>query len=46
MQKSLPPFGWDTKPVMGAEVIIEKAFMDVFCDLMYGQWMDENRRGG
>jgi len=25
---------------MGAEVIIEEAFMDVFCDLMYGGgWM-------
>jgi hypothetical protein len=34
--KSLLPFGWDTKPVMDAEVIIEDAFMDVFCDLMYG----------
>ena len=26
---------------MGAEVIIEEAFMDVFCDLMYGGgWME------
>ena len=40
-QKSLPPFGWDTEPIMGAEVIIEEAFMDVFCDLMYGGgWME------
>ncbi len=23
-QKSLPPFGWDTEPVIGAEVIIER----------------------
>ena len=43
-QKSLPPFGWDTSPVMGAEVIIEEAFMDVFCDLMYGGgWMEIER---
>ncbi|KAI9507647.1 hypothetical protein F5148DRAFT_1306912 [Russula earlei] len=43
-QKSLPPFGWDTEPVMGAEAIIEEAFMDVFCDLVYGGgWMDTER---
>src|SRR6266581_6817411 len=43
-QKSLPPFGWDIEPVMGAEVIIEEAFMDVFCDLMYGGgWMEIER---
>jgi hypothetical protein len=30
LQKSLPPFGWDTEPVMGAEVIIEESFIDVF----------------
>jgi hypothetical protein len=42
-QKSLPPFGWDTEPVVGAEVIIE-AFMDIFCDLMYGGgWMEIER---
>jgi len=30
---------------MGAEVIIEEAFMDVFCDLMYGGgWMEIERR--
>jgi len=29
---------------MGAEVIIEEAFMDVFCDLMYGGgWMEIER---
>jgi len=39
-QKSLPPFGWDTEPVMGAEVLIGEAFIDVFCDLVYGGWMD------
>ena len=41
MQRSLPLFGGDTEPVIGAEVIIEEAFMDVFCDLMYGGgWME------
>jgi hypothetical protein len=44
MQKSLPPFGWDTEPVMGTEVIIEEAFIDVFCDLVYGGgWIDMGR---
>jgi hypothetical protein len=43
-QKSLLPFGWDTEPIIGAEVIIEEAFMDVFCDLMYGGgWMEIER---
>ncbi|KAI0249408.1 hypothetical protein BJV78DRAFT_1228260 [Lactifluus subvellereus] len=43
-QKSLPPFGWDTEPVMGTEAVIEEAFIDVFCDLMYGGgWMDLDR---
>jgi hypothetical protein len=43
-QKSPPPFGWDTEPVMGAEVIIGEAFIDVFCDLLYGGgWMDIER---
>ena len=42
--QALPPFGWDTEPVIGAEVIIEDAFMDVFCDLMYGGgWMETER---
>ena len=28
-------------PVIGAEMVIEEAFMDVFCDLMYGGgWME------
>jgi hypothetical protein len=36
LQKSLPLFGWDTEPVMGAEVVIEESFIDVFCDLVYG----------
>lgn len=43
-QKSLPPFGWDTEPVVGSEVVIEEAFIDVFCDLVYGGgWMDIER---
>jgi hypothetical protein len=43
-QKSLPPFGWDTEPVMGAEVVIEESFIDVFCDLVYGAgWIDIGR---
>lgn len=44
LQKSLPPFGWDTEPVMGAEAIIEEAFIDVFCDLVYGGgWIEMGR---
>ena len=44
-QKALPPFGWDTEPVLGSEEVIEEAFVDVFCDLIYGGgWMDEERR--
>ncbi|KAL6301886.1 hypothetical protein BKA93DRAFT_818784 [Sparassis latifolia] len=43
-QKSLPAFGWDTEPVMGSEEVIEEAFLDVFCDLVYGGgWMDAER---
>jgi hypothetical protein len=43
-QQSLPLFGWDIVPVMGAEVIIEKAFMDVSFDLIYGGgWMEIER---
>ncbi|CAL1701755.1 unnamed protein product [Somion occarium] len=43
-QKSLPPFGWDTEPIMGGEEVIEEAFIDVFCDLVYGGgWMDSER---
>ncbi|EGN97329.1 hypothetical protein SERLA73DRAFT_169698 [Serpula lacrymans var. lacrymans S7.3] len=43
-QRSLPPFGWDTEPVMGTEEVIEEAFLDVFCDLVYGGgWMDVER---
>ncbi|KAF8966109.1 hypothetical protein BDZ97DRAFT_1917804 [Flammula alnicola] len=42
--KSLPAFGWDTEPVIGNEEIIEEAFLDVFCDLIYGGgWMDLER---
>ena len=44
-QKALPAFGWDTDPVVGAEEVIEEAFVDVFCDLIYGGgWMDDERR--
>lgn len=43
-QRSLPPFGWDTEPVMASEEVIEEAFVDVFCDLVYGGgWMDVER---
>jgi len=43
-QKSLPSFGWDTEPVMASEEVIEEAFVDVFCDLVYGGgWMDIER---
>ncbi|KAJ3494973.1 hypothetical protein NLJ89_g10702 [Agrocybe chaxingu] len=43
-QKSLPAFGWDTEPVIGSEEVIEEAFVDVFCDLIYGGgWMDLER---
>lgn len=43
-QKGLPTFGWDTEPVMGSEEVIEEAFIDVFCDLIYGGgWMDVER---
>ncbi|KAF8803980.1 hypothetical protein BYT27DRAFT_7108311 [Phlegmacium glaucopus] len=42
--KSLPVFGWDTEPVIGAEEVIEEAFVEVFCDLIYGGgWMDLER---
>ena len=44
-QRTLPPFGWDTEPVMGSEEVVEEAFLDVFCDLIYGGgWMDDERR--
>ena len=40
----LPPFGWDTEPVMGAEVVIEESFIAVFRDLVYGGgWIDIER---
>ncbi len=43
-QKALPAFGWDTEPVMGTEEVIEEAFLDVFCDLIYGGgWLDVER---
>lgn len=42
IQKALPPFGWDTAPVMdGREDVIEEGFLDVFCDILYGgSWID------
>jgi hypothetical protein len=43
-QKALPSFGWDTNPVLGQEDFVEEAFVDVFCDLVYGAgWMDTDR---
>ncbi|PFH49544.1 hypothetical protein AMATHDRAFT_76152 [Amanita thiersii Skay4041] len=43
-EKALPPFGWDTEPVVLNEEVIEEAFIDVFCDLVYGGgWMDNER---
>ena len=43
-QRSLPPFGWGTEPVMASEEVIEETFVDVFCDLVYGGgWMDIER---
>jgi hypothetical protein len=43
-QKALPTFGWDTNPVLGTEEWVEEAFVDVFCDLVYGAgWMDTDR---
>ncbi|KAJ7271461.1 hypothetical protein C8J57DRAFT_1449901 [Mycena rebaudengoi] len=39
--KALPAFGWDTAPVLGAEEVVEEAFLDVFCDLLWGGgWME------
>ncbi|KAG6902133.1 hypothetical protein C0995_003889 [Termitomyces sp. Mi166 len=43
-EKALPPFGWDTEPVVVSEEVIEEPFVDVFCDLVYGGgWMDLER---
>lgn len=43
-QKALPAFGWDVEPVLGGEEVIEEAFIDVFCDLIYGGgWLDMER---
>ena len=34
----------DTEPFVGAEAIIEEAFIDVFCDLVYGGgWINIRR---
>ncbi|RDB19451.1 hypothetical protein Hypma_013501 [Hypsizygus marmoreus] len=44
MSKKLKKMVWDTEPVIGSEEVIEEAFVDVFCDLMYGGgWMDLER---
>ncbi|KAL1744757.1 hypothetical protein HDZ31DRAFT_63819 [Schizophyllum fasciatum] len=37
-KESLPAFGWDTAPVLGPDVLIEEAFLDVYCDLLCGGW--------
>jgi hypothetical protein len=38
----LPAFGWDTEPVLGTEEVVEEAFVDVFCDLVWGGgWREE-----
>jgi len=43
-QHFLPPFGWDTKSIIGSEKMMKEACIDVFCDLIYGSgWMDLNR---
>src|SRR6202034_2957951 len=43
-QRALPPFGWDTEPIVGSEEMVEEAFVDVFCDLIYGGgWLDMER---
>ncbi|KAG5645311.1 hypothetical protein DXG03_006500 [Asterophora parasitica] len=43
-ERKLPPFGWDTEPVVGSEEVVEDAFVDVFCDLVWGGgWMDLER---
>jgi hypothetical protein len=43
-QKALPTFGWDTNPVLVTEEWVQEAFVDVFCDLVYGAgWMDTDR---
>lgn len=42
-QKNLPPFGWDTTPVLGREEMIEEGFLEVFASLIYGSgWMDRS----
>ncbi|KAL0566142.1 hypothetical protein V5O48_015876 [Marasmius crinis-equi] len=44
-EKALPPFGWDTSPVVGAEEVIEEAFIDIFCDLIWGSGWGEGLAG-
>ncbi|KAG1745102.1 uncharacterized protein EDB91DRAFT_1220686 [Suillus paluster] len=40
--RTLPAFGWDTEPVLGTEEMVEEAFVDVFCDLVWGGgWREE-----
>ncbi|KAJ7627265.1 hypothetical protein FB45DRAFT_795432 [Roridomyces roridus] len=43
--KALPAFGWDTAPVMGPEEVVEEAFVDVFCDLIWGGGWGERAAG-
>ena len=43
MKQALPAF--DTSPMLGPEELVEEAFVDVFCDLLWGGgWME--RAGG
>ncbi|ESK90800.1 hypothetical protein Moror_4037 [Moniliophthora roreri MCA 2997] len=44
-EKALPPFGWDTSPIIGGEEVIEEAFVDVFCDLIWGSGWGEGLAG-
>ena len=37
--------GWDTEPVIGGEEVVEEAFIDVFCDLIYGSGWSEDNHG-
>ncbi|KAK7047632.1 hypothetical protein VNI00_006400 [Paramarasmius palmivorus] len=44
-EKTLPPFGWDTSPIIGGEEVIEEAFIDVFCDLIWSSGWGEGLAG-
>ncbi|KAH7102491.1 hypothetical protein BKA62DRAFT_637553 [Auriculariales sp. MPI-PUGE-AT-0066] len=44
-QKALPSFGWDTKPVLGQDEVIEELFIEVFCDLIWSAgWQDRREQ--